>query len=68
MMRVIVPHLRGHDPTRSRDPATSQSGQQRRVPHAGHNLPQENPAAFTAAVLDMVAPAQPARPQIHRPS
>ncbi|MCX4975723.1 hypothetical protein [Streptomyces sp. NBC_00620] len=68
MMRVIVPYLRGHGPTRSRDPATPQSGQQRRVPHAGHILPQENPAAFTAAVLDLATPARPARHQFHRPS
>ncbi|WP_329374840.1 alpha/beta fold hydrolase [Streptomyces sp. NBC_01483] len=39
-----------------------------RVPHAGHNLPQENPAAFTAAVLDLATPARAARPQLHRPS
>ncbi|WP_406456693.1 alpha/beta hydrolase [Streptomyces sp. NBC_01622] len=40
----------------------------RRVPHAGHNLPQENPAAFTAAVLDLSIPARAAQPQLHRPS
>jgi hypothetical protein len=40
----------------------------RRVPHAGHNLPQENPAASTAPVLDLVTPARPAHPQLHRPS
>nr|WSY53855.1 hypothetical protein OG999_29565 [Streptomyces sp. NBC_00886] len=39
----------------------------RPVPHAGHNLPQENPAAFTAAVLDLVTPARAARPQLDRP-
>ncbi|MFA3843610.1 alpha/beta fold hydrolase [Streptomyces aureus] len=35
----------------------------RRVPHAGHNLPQESPAAFAATVLDLARPAQ---PQLHR--
>ncbi|WP_329252396.1 hypothetical protein OG223_24285 [Streptomyces sp. NBC_01478] len=39
----------------------------RRVPHTGHDLPQENPAAFTAAALDPATPARAARPQLHRP-
>ncbi|WP_262063863.1 hypothetical protein [Streptomyces sp. STR69] len=40
----------------------------RRVPHAAHDLPQGNPAAFTAAVLDLATPARAARPQLHRPA
>ncbi|MEY9835644.1 alpha/beta fold hydrolase [Streptacidiphilus sp. EB103A] len=40
----------------------------RRVPHAGHNLPQENPAAFTAAVLDLAHTGPTARPRLNRPS
>ncbi|WP_307811590.1 alpha/beta fold hydrolase [Streptomyces fildesensis] len=39
-----------------------------RVPHAGHNLPQECPAAFAAAVLDLALPDPTARPQPNRSS
>ena len=28
----------------------------RRVPHAGHNLPQEEPEIFAAAVMELVRP------------
>ncbi|WP_343240737.1 MULTISPECIES: alpha/beta hydrolase [unclassified Streptomyces] len=40
----------------------------RRVPHAGHNLPQESPAAFAAAVLDLALPDPTTRPQPNRSS
>ncbi len=40
----------------------------RRVPHAGHNLRHENPAAFPATVLDPATPARAPRPQLDRPA